>query len=280
MKNDNYSAWSDELHARVFDYASAYPSYLLRKRYEGFNEGRLLKQHYKEIVGNSFIEVGCATGELYRYLNNNLPRFDYHGFDISAPAIERAAEKYGGDKFSLIKETDDLLQRCGTASVVYCRDVIIHQTDPYGLLEKLLSMAEECLVLRLRTRDFGDSVLDAEKSCQRHYGEYWVPYMVLNTEEVIDRISENKRVESIVISRRYEVLGGFNGRYLPKDLHYRDAKGAETAMYIKLSDKDRDGSVELIYNDRHDGPEFNLVDKVVALVMCYLRLGSAPSVHK
>jgi SAM-dependent methyltransferase len=240
----------------------------------------LLKQNHAEIVGDDFIEIGCATGELYRYLKDNLPRFKYHGFDISQPAINRAIEKYGSDKFSLIKETDDIQQSCGKASVVYCRDVLIHQTDPYGLLHKLLSMANECLVLRLRTRDVGASVLNPEESCQRHYGEYWVPYMVLNTEEVINKITENKRVESIVVSRRYEVLGGFNGRYLPKDLYCKDSKGAETAIYIKLSDKERAKPVEVVYEDRNDGPKFTLFDKVVAWAMCYLRLGRAPSVHK
>jgi hypothetical protein len=77
------------------------------------------------------------------------------------------------------------VDRFGRADVVFCRDVVLHQLDPYGFLSTLLDIAAKALVLRLRTRDVGATVLNAEISCQYHYDRHWVPYIVLNTDELI-----------------------------------------------------------------------------------------------
>lgn len=277
--NRSYSAWSDDLHAKVFDQMSAYPLFLLRKRFESFNEMRLLKHNHDSIVGGQLAEVGCATGELFRYVSHYMKKFSYKGFDLSKPAVARAKHKYPGGAFHVIESIDEVLAENEKYPVVFCRDVVVHQEEPFVFLDKLLALTEECLVMRLRTRDVGATELDVEKSCQRHYGMHWVPYMVLNTDEMIERISRNPRVERIEISRRYEVLGGFNGRYLPKELYYSDAKGAETGVLVRLGERDREGDVKIVYDDMKDGPRFSLAEKVIEKGMCSLKLGKLPSAH-
>jgi SAM-dependent methyltransferase len=258
------SAWQDDAHARVFDEVSAYPAFLMRKRFESFNEVRLLRQHLGAIRGNTLFEIGCATGEFGRYVKRYLPRFIYTGFDISRPAIARATEKYGKGQYQLLDGPIGAFRdRFGTASVVFCRDVVLHQLDPLAFIASLLRLATEALVLRLRTRDVGDTVFDAERSCQYHYNRHWVPYIVLNTRELVDSITSDRTVSQVVVSRRYELLGGHNFRYLPKELYYSETGTAETGLIVLKQDADRRGEPRVTYDDRPDGPHYSLFERAI-----------------
>lgn len=256
------SAWQDHAHARVFDEVSMYPDFLMRRRFESFNEVRLLREHAHKIHGNVLFEIGCATGELGRYVEKYLPRFHYTGFDISRPAIGRAVAKYGDGRYRLLEgPIAAFRKRFGTADVVFCRDVVLHQLDPYFFISSLLQIARGALVLRLRTRDVGETVLDAERSCQYHYDRHWVPYIVLNTDELIGRICADPAVSEIVVSRRYEPLGGHNWRYLPKELFYSETGSAETALIVLKRQAPRQDRPAITFDDRADGPRFSLMER-------------------
>lgn len=256
-------AWADDEHAEVFDYLHNRPAYFLRRHYESFNEGRFLKEQAKSITGKRFFEIGCATGELYRYISKYKPQFEYTGFDISRPAIGRAKEKYPNAKFELLEDNQDSLNnKFGTASVVWCRDVVLHQEDPYGFLEKLISLTEEALVLRLRTREKGQTYLDTNQSCQFHWDRHWVPYIVLNTNELLDFLGQHDQVSEIIVGRRFEVLGGHNFRYLPKDLYETKTGSAETALFIRMGKRENEKPI-ITYSDRQDMPKYNYLERAV-----------------
>jgi SAM-dependent methyltransferase len=247
-------AWQDRTHAEVFDEVSFYPRFLMRKRFESFNEVRLLQAHAARLGGRVLYEIGCATGEFGRYAAAYLPQYSYRGFDISRPAVERAVAKYGEGRYQLYEgEIASLRQQFGPADIVFCRDVVLHQLDPYRFLAGLLALASRALVLRLRTRDHGATLLDAESSCQLHYDRHWVPYIVLNTDELIEHLSADRHVQEIIMGRRYEPLGGHNYRYLPKDLYFNEARTAETAVLVMKQDSPRSGDLSVRFDDRPDG---------------------------
>lgn len=257
------AAWQDDTHARVFDEVSAYPDFLMRKRFESFNEVRLLRRHAGSLRGKLF-EIGCATGEFGRYAVRYLPQLDYTGFDISRPALDRAAAKYGQGRYRMLEvPIDDFTGRYGTSNVVFCRDVVLHQLDPLGFVSSLLKIATEALVMRLRTRETGATVLDAEISCQYHYDRHWVPYIVLNTRELLDVIARDATVSEVVLSRRYEPLGGHNFRYLPKELFYSETGSAETALIVIKKSAPRGGEMRVSYDDRPDGPKYSLLERAI-----------------
>lgn len=79
-------------------------------------------------------------------------------------------------------------------------------------------------------------MLDPENLCQWHYGR-WVPNMVMNSDEIIKSIRAKVPVESLYVIKKYIQLGGHVGRYLPKDCYYLETGTAETAICIKLSEK-------------------------------------------
>ncbi len=81
-------ALNDKTHAEVFDNMSPEPNLILKNHYESFGEGKLLKKWKPHHGKGKFFEIGCATGELYRYIHNYRRDLDYKGFDISEPAIE------------------------------------------------------------------------------------------------------------------------------------------------------------------------------------------------
>jgi SAM-dependent methyltransferase len=257
------AAWQDDTHARVFDEVSAYPDFLMRKRFESFNEVRLLRQHAGMLRGKLF-EIGCATGEFGRYATRYLPQFEYTGFDISRPALARAVAKYGDARYQMLDAPiDAFTSRYGPGNVVFCRDVVLHQMDPLGFVSSLLKIATQALVMRLRTRDVGDTVLDAELSCQYHYDRHWVPYIVLNTRQLLDSICRDPAVSEVVVSRRYEPLGGHNFRHLPKELFYSETKSAETALIVLKKSTSRTGEPRISYDDRADGPRYSLLERAI-----------------
>lgn len=256
-------AWADEIHARVFDYMHAMPNFILKKHYESFNEGKLLTAYESSISGSRFFEIGCATGELYRYLANYRRRFRYTGFDISRPAIERAMHKYPKGSFhQLTGGFREIRETFGQPDVVWCRDVVLHQEDPYGFSDGLIDLAKEAIFLRLRTRDVGVTEMRPEISCQLHWDRYWVPYIVLNTDEMITRIASRPDVGRIVVARAYEVLGGQNFRFLPKDLYFSSARTAETALYVEKGTAVR---TEISFMDRpqSDRPKYSLFERAI-----------------
>lgn len=256
-------AWQDATHVRVFDEVSHYPHFLMRKRFEAFNEVRLLRRYASRIQGKQLFEIGCATGEFGRYIGKYLQQFDYRGFDISRPAVQRAVSKYGQSKYTVYEgDLRSFRSQFGQADVVFCRDVVLHQLDPFGFLSGLLDISREALALRLRTRDVGATVMDAELSCQYHYDRHWVPYVVLNTDELVACLTADQRVREIIISRRYEPLGGHNFRFLPKELFYSETRSAETAVLV-LKGEPSDGAPAVTYDDRNDGPRYTLLERAL-----------------
>jgi len=270
------AAWQDQMHADVFDYLHKMPLYIVRKHYENFNEGRLLKKFEDEIHGDLFFEIGCATGELYRYLSHFYSRFRYVGFDISAPAVTRAKIKYPKGRFHLLSSgIDEIVSEFGRPDVLWCRDVVMHQDNPYRFLDQLISLSRDSVILRLRTRDVGDTVFDSEMSCQLHWDKYWVPYIVLNTDELIQKIRAHGDVKKIVLSRHYEVLGGHNYRFLPKELYSKNTGTAETAVFIQKGRR-TGGTAEVFFLDQPDRPRYSLLDHLIRRGFSLLKARKQP----
>lgn len=264
-------AWGDITHAEVFDYLANIPNRYVKKFYESFNETKRLNKYINQIKGNKFFEIGCATGELYRYIINYIPKLEYYGFDISEPAIRRAKEKYPQGRFELINsEINDLVFEYGQPDIVWCRDVLMHQKSPYILLRDIINMTKSAVVLRLRTRDVGATIHDSDLSCQLHWDKYWVPYIVLNIEEMINKIQEHQDVSNIIISRRYEVLGGHNFRYLPKELYSKNSGTAETPVLI-MKGKKTNSCVELLFIDSQDGQPYSTINRVVLKIISIIK---------
>lgn len=66
MRETLGKAWQEPEHANLFDAKAHYSLARLRRVYENFNELRLFLEHKRQIRGRTFVEIGCATGELYR----------------------------------------------------------------------------------------------------------------------------------------------------------------------------------------------------------------------
>ena len=244
-------AWQQPDHADLFDKRAHYNLPRLRRTYESCNEFRLFLQHKTGVKGREFVEVGCATGELYRYLRRYHREFSYRGFDISAPAIERARQKYPGGRFDTCRaDLSDIIKAELNPAVVWARDVVHHQPDPFDYLGRLLAMGGELTILRLRTRDKGPTVRDPELSCQWHYNQ-WVPYIVMNLEETLETIGRILPGTRIIVVKHYVQLGGRHGRYLPKECYYPETGTAETAVLISRC-PERGGRPEVIGRCRQE----------------------------
>ena len=239
IKSDHYKGWDTANHLETFGLWNRMTPYHFSKAYGCFEENRYIldavaSHHNSFNCHPSILDVGCATGTLYKHLKQNLApsKINYKGIDLSSHAIDAASLLHGDSLFEVVNE--DWHKTHESADIVYSRDTIMHQQDPYLFLENLLKLTNNCLITRLRTRDLGDTVFDTQKSCQAHYSDFWMPYIVLNFDELIDFFKSFNEVSSVTINRSYEILGGHNLRNLPKELFFEKAGGAETSLMVMI----------------------------------------------
>ena len=234
--SSRYEAWRSDKHPEEFDNLRFVPTFALKGAYERFNEVRLLSEMAREMAGGfSVLEVGCATGEFYRYLSARYPKAAYTGYDISRQAIERASNKFPtkASFHTVDEELNGVQPARARADIVFCRDVVHHQTNPFAFLKKLYGLCTRSMILRMRTRDVGESVTDAELSCQYVYGT-WVPFIVLNCDEAVSELVKMEpRPARIKLVKNYEVLGGSNGRFLPRSCYEESTGTAVTALLVE-----------------------------------------------
>lgn len=251
MKEELYKAWQEQVHASYFDTWANYSDRELRRLLENFNEFRLFLANKDQVKGREFLEVGCATGELYRYLRHYHREFSYRGFDISHPAIEKANRKYSDGYFKICEpDLCDVLAANLKPAIVWARDVVLHQLDPIRYLQSVLQISNEATILRLRTRDKGDTVLDPELSCQWHYN-HWVPYIIFNIDELVEQVCRLIPVERMSIIKSYTQLGGWHNRFLPKECYYPETGTAETAIFI-LRSRSGENTPKILIESRED----------------------------
>lgn len=234
-----YADWQEDEHASRFDGRSVLPDRMLVRNYEAFSDVRILHKQLQASGIHRLLEVGCATGEFHRYLRIRHPEMNYAGVDISRVALERARQKYPRGRFFTVDPGLPLRQGLQAAGLperwdcVYSKDVIHHQTDPFGFIGQLLEAASALLVFRTRTRDQGPTILDPEQSCQYHY-RGWMPYIVLNLRAMVDEIQRRAPGSEILLYRNRMVLGGEGGRFLPKECYLPETGTAETAVGVFL----------------------------------------------
>lgn len=232
-----YADWQHEGHVELFDQRACLSDRDLVRNFESFNDVRLLKARLEETKEISLLEVGCATGEFYRYLRIRSPKVRYTGIDLSEVAIRRAKEKYPEGRFTLsepsgrIADTLRAIKGFSQPDIVYSKDVLHHQVDPSSFLSELLHIPSQALILRTRTRDIGETLFDPELSCQYHY-RGWMPYIVFNLQMLIDQIRSEKPQSDLVVLRNHMILGGKENRFLPKDCYFPQTGTAETALGV------------------------------------------------
>ena len=80
----------------------------------------------------------------------------------------------------------------------------MHQEKPFEFLRELINFSTKYLILRLRTRDNGKTEWNINKSSQMHYDRFWMPYIIINLDELIEFILSVRKPKLIRINRSYE----------------------------------------------------------------------------
>lgn len=254
-----YSGWNTDSHVNTFDVWSRLGSLEFQFKWGAFIENRMLIETIKKATGPiRMLEVGCATGATVRWLKSNslTQRVQYTGIDISEQAISTAKKNHPGYDFRVVSP-DFLAQQTENYDLVFSRDTVMHQTDPNKFLDELLKVTGKTLILRLRTRDNGPTEWNVDLSCQQHYDGFWMPYIVINTDDLISRLLASNKISQIELNKSYEVLGGQNYRFLPKDLYFTSAGGAETSVRISCSETNANPGrkPEITVSTLHEGQQ-------------------------
>jgi SAM-dependent methyltransferase len=256
--SSSYIGWDTKIHLLEYDFWNNRCNLDFNFTYECFSEQKYLLESAQRLENPEIVDIGCATGTTYRFLHNKLgtSRYSYRGIDLSKPVIERARSLYPDVDF-IISNGERPYKILGSkADIVFSRDTILHQENPYDFLDQLIEITRRFLIIRLRTRDFGETEFDVSKSCQMNYGSFWMPYIVLNIDELISYIKNKNNVVKVTMNKSYEVLGGMNHRFLPKDLYFEKTGSAETSIMIELDPAKQKDEVEIIYDKNIQGHEF------------------------
>ena len=255
MDTPSLKGFNSEAHLKVFDIWNTYSDVRFKFLYGAFQENRFLAQTISS--GNTILDVGCATGTTARWLKCNglFEPSNYLGIDVGREVIDDAKSLYPDSTFETVPP-DWIYLNNHKYDVVFCRDVAVHQTDPLAFIDALINSCSNTLIFRLRTRDSGATILDPNLSCQVIGDKFWAPYIVLNVNELVERIKLQPYVTSVELNRSYEVLGGQHGRYLPKELYFTEAGGAETSVRLQLSKNPSNKTPTVVYRDESEGQSF------------------------
>ena len=241
-ENKYYKGWDTKSHLDEFNPWNYYSNSFFNYTFGSFYENKKILELLNENNNISVLDVGCASGYLLRYILKNVTGFNtknYLGVDISKSAIDFAQKKYGIDNFKVL-DNENLISKDNTLyDIVYSRDAMQHQVNPIQFLHNLIKLSKNYIVLRLRTRDKGKTEFNSEFSCQMHYDKYWMPYIVINIDELIEIFKMNSCIKEVSINKSYMILGGQTQRFLPKDLYFSKSGTAETTIILKL-DRSRD----------------------------------------
>ena len=233
MSHNFYAGWSKEEHKEAYDIWNRLSKSYFKFLFGCFYENKYLINHLKKNPNLSLLDIGCATGQLLRYLKLKKVLVDYFGVDISESCIQRAQEIYEKNCFKKVTTQNLAKQLDGkNYDIVYSRDTVPHQLEPFKFIKSLIDVAKDTLILRLRTRDLGSTIYDPEYSCQLVAGEEWVPYIVLNYDELIEFFKNLSIVKKVIANKSYTILGGQNFRFLDKNLYLKKTGTAETTMII------------------------------------------------
>ena len=255
--SSTHIGWDTQDHLKEFDHWNKMNNYEFIFKYGSFEEQKYLKERIKNFKNPSILDFGCATGTTSKYLRLKAKNinYKYKGVDISRPLIEKAKKYYSDKEFEIIDENSDFLKK-NKFDIVYSRDTVLHQTDPYKFIQSLLLATKKSLILRLRTRDNGKTIFEVEKSCQLHYEKYWMPYIILNFDELMQFLTDQKNVSNIRVNKSYMILGGHNYRYLDKELYYKKTGTAETSILIDLSDDNKNNKKNIKIENNLEGQNF------------------------
>jgi len=247
MSHNFYAAWNKEEHKKAFDIWNTMSKSYFKFIFGCFYENKYLINHLKKNPNLSLLDIGCATGQLLRYLKLKKVLVDYFGVDISESCIQKAQEIHEKNCFKKIS-TQNLAKQFDEKNydIVYSRDTVLHQLEPFKFIKSLIDVAKDTLILRLRTRDLGSTIYDPEYSCQLVSGEEWVPYIVLNYDELIEFFKNLSIIKKVIANKSYTILGGQNFRFLDKNLYLKKTGTAETTM--------------IIFIDRNTKEEFKLYE--------------------
>ena len=167
MSYDFYAAWNKEEHKKAFDIWNTLSKSYFKFQIGCFYEIKYLINHLKKNPNLSLLDIGCATGHLLRYLKLKKVLVDYFGVDISESCIQKAQEIHEKNCFKKITTQNLAKQFDGkNYDIVYSRDTVPHQLEPFKFIKSLIDVAKDTLILRLRTRDLGSTIYDPEYSCQ------------------------------------------------------------------------------------------------------------------
>lgn len=263
MREVSLEGFKTDDHKNAFDVWNKMSKKQFKYIFSSFEENKFLLECLNSKRIFSILDYGCATGYLKRYLDLiGGGEINYTGLDLSKKSIEIAKKCYDTGNFFTGTSTSQLTEKY---DLVYSRDVIVHQKEPWKLISELASKTKKNLILRLRTRDKGETVLDSEKSCQLQYNEHWLPYIVLNYEEFINHLRKIG-FKFIKTNRSYKVAGGQNSRYVEKSLYLKKTGTSETSIFASY-ENNQSTSTDIIETFNLEG--HNYLDKKKYLTMFY-----------
>jgi len=99
------------------------------------------------IVGKSVLDVGCGTGDLFRYLKKTGKNVKYLGVDQSADMLKRAGKRNPEAHFvqGNIYQMDDIPK----FDTVISLDLLHHQPDLEPGFSILMKHARKCLIITI-----------------------------------------------------------------------------------------------------------------------------------
>ncbi len=123
----------DRYGKEYFIYEKENDSVFFELMLKGFQDIGFSPNDYESSISGSFLDIGCATGLLVEYMQDN--GWKSHGVELCAPAADFGSEKRGVDIFSGTLEQAAYVDN--SFDVVHCSHLIEHLNNPDMFLDEV-----------------------------------------------------------------------------------------------------------------------------------------------
>ena len=146
----------------------------------------------KNLNNKSVLEIGCAAGGLYEVVEKKTDNVKYTGLDISPKEIKVASKRYPEAKF-IHGDFLKMKMKPNAYDVVCSFHVLPHQKNYREFLAKLIEVAAERVIVDIRLRHDGETVVDLDTSyVYYHWSGKRQYYVVCNLYEILNYLNIEK----------------------------------------------------------------------------------------
>lgn len=147
-------------------------------------------------------------------------------------------------------------------SILFAKDVVVHQPKALAWLEQALLVPTEYAILRMRVRKSGKTELDPKKSYQEYQGEL-APWILISVDDIKKTILKIPNAEDaqLIFSQPTQVIGN-STLHLPPDIMDGSTEICSAVLVVKKNNNPNTTANFELFERKELSWEITILDRI------------------